>query len=173
MDGAGADGTATANYAAYGASKAGITHLTASLAAERNAHNLDVGVHTLSPGMVLTGLLLEGATERNKQVFNVLCEHPETVAAYLVPRVRTVIARQESSTYIRFLTSVPSSAVVLASTDAEFEVGLLCDLSCAVNAWPLSLRHQRELVWHSSRSNVCTASHIVSRLQMSMRLESF
>jgi chlorophyll(ide) b reductase len=105
MDGAGADGSATANYAAYGATKAGIAHLMESLAAERRAHNLNVGVHTLSPGMVLTGLLLDGATERNKQVFNVLCEHPETAAAYLVPRVRTVIARQEYSTYIRFLTS--------------------------------------------------------------------
>jgi hypothetical protein len=39
-------------------------------------------VHTLSPGMVLTELLLAGATVRNKQVFNVLCEHPEISAAY-------------------------------------------------------------------------------------------
>ena len=29
---------------------------------------------------------------------------PETVAAYLVPRVRTVVARQSSSTYIKYLT---------------------------------------------------------------------
>ena len=34
----------------------------------------DVGVHTLSPGMVLTDLLLEGATLENKQIFNILCE---------------------------------------------------------------------------------------------------
>ena len=33
-----------------------------------------VGVHTLSPGMVLTDLLLEGATPENKQIFNILCE---------------------------------------------------------------------------------------------------
>lgn len=105
MDGAGADGLPTANYAAYGATKAGIAHLAESLAAEARAHGLAVGVHTLSPGMVLTSLLLDGATERNKQFFNVICEHPETAAAFLVPRVRTVVARQESSTYIRYLTS--------------------------------------------------------------------
>lgn len=33
-----------------------------------------VGVHTLSPGMVLTDLLLDGATHQNKQIFNILCE---------------------------------------------------------------------------------------------------
>jgi hypothetical protein len=33
-------------------------------------------VHTVSPGMVLTDLLLEGATTANKQAFNILCEQP-------------------------------------------------------------------------------------------------
>lgn len=109
MDGAGADGVATPNYAAYGATKAGIAALMQSLTAEceEGERDVDVGIHTLSPGMVLTALLLEGATERNKQVFNVLCEQPETAAAYLVPRVRTVVARQNSMAYIRFLTSAP------------------------------------------------------------------
>ena len=43
-----------------------------SLKAE--ASSKTVGVHTLSPGMVLTNLLLEGATLENKQIFNILCE---------------------------------------------------------------------------------------------------
>ena len=43
-----------------------------SLKAEASAKK--VGVHTLSPGMVLTDLLLEGATLENKQIFNILCE---------------------------------------------------------------------------------------------------
>ncbi|KAL3130994.1 hypothetical protein ABBQ38_000318 [Trebouxia sp. C0009 RCD-2024] len=102
MDGAGADGMPTPQYAAYGATKAGIAHLMKSLKAE--ASSKTVGVHTLSPGMVLTNLLLEGATLENKQIFNILCEQPETVAAYLVPRVRTVVARQSSSSYIKYLT---------------------------------------------------------------------
>lgn len=38
------------------------------------------------------------------QIFNILCEQPETVAAFLVPRARTVAARGEAGRYIRFLT---------------------------------------------------------------------
>ena len=49
-------------------------------------------------------LLLDGATDANKQVFNILCEQPETVAAYLVPRVRTVVARGNGGRYIKYLT---------------------------------------------------------------------
>ena len=33
---------------------------------------------------------------QNKRVFNILCEQPETVAAYLVPRMRTVVARNSA-----------------------------------------------------------------------------
>lgn len=76
-----------------------------SISGEVSDSGLDVGVHTLSPGMVLTELLLDGATTANKQVFNVLCEQPEVVAAYLVPRVRSVAARNSPMTYIRSLTS--------------------------------------------------------------------
>ena len=43
-------------------------------------------------------------------VFNILCEQPETVAAFLVPRVRTTVARHSTSSYIRFLT--PQRAIV-------------------------------------------------------------
>jgi hypothetical protein len=41
---------------------------------------------------------------RLSQIFNILCEQPETVAAFLVPRVRTIAARGEASRYVRFLT---------------------------------------------------------------------
>lgn len=68
MDGAGADHAATPMYAAYGATKAGIAHVMGSVAAECEAAGLPVGVHTLSPGMVLTDLILDGATNKNKQV---------------------------------------------------------------------------------------------------------
>ena len=72
----------------------GVAHLMGSLLEEeRLRESADksrprVGIHTLSPGMVLTPLLLDGATDRNKAIFNILCEQPETVAAFLVPRVR-------------------------------------------------------------------------------------
>lgn len=61
-------------------------------------------MHTCSPGMVLTKLLLEGATVQNKQVFNILCEHPETAAGFLVPRIRSVVALNKRAQYIAYLT---------------------------------------------------------------------
>ena len=53
---------------------AGVAHLGKSLKAEAGALSSPVGIHTLSPGMVLTDLLLDGATYANKQIFNILCE---------------------------------------------------------------------------------------------------
>jgi NAD(P)-dependent dehydrogenase (short-subunit alcohol dehydrogenase family) len=47
---------------------AGIAHLLQSLGVEVAEQGIPVGVHCLSPGMVLTNLLLEGASDTNKQV---------------------------------------------------------------------------------------------------------
>lgn len=102
MDGAGADGAPTPMFAAYGATKAGIAQAWAELRAETAP--LGVYVHNLSPGMVITDLLLEGATPASKRIFNVLCELPETAAAFLVPRARNVVATARSARYVRFLT---------------------------------------------------------------------
>ncbi|QDZ24245.1 short-chain dehydrogenase/reductase [Chloropicon primus] len=101
MDGAGYDGNATPNYAAYGATKAAITQMNRSLRKEASAR---VGVHTLSPGMVLTDLLLEGSTAENRKAFNILCEMPETVASNLVPRVRYAAVKGSSGDQVRYLT---------------------------------------------------------------------
>lgn len=105
MDGAGSDNSPTPNYAAYGSTKAGIAQLYKTLQTEAaTAPGSPVSIHNLSPGMVLTDLLLEGATPENKVVFNILCEYPETVAAFLVPRARSVVAKGEAGAYIRYLT---------------------------------------------------------------------
>lgn len=67
MDGAGADGSPTPQYAAYGATKAGVAHLIKSLLAEQSKEaRKKVKLHTLSPGMVLTELLLENSTVATK-----------------------------------------------------------------------------------------------------------
>lgn len=52
------------------------------------AGNRSVGVHELSPGLVLTDLLLCDATPAQKRFFNAMAETPETVAAALVPAIR-------------------------------------------------------------------------------------
>lgn len=95
--GSGVKGGGTPGYACYGATKRGLPQLTDSLVKE-----LDEGVqgyekkktagtiqvHSLSPGMVFTKLLLDDSTpELRKFPFGVLAAQPEEVAADLVPKI--------------------------------------------------------------------------------------
>lgn len=79
IDGAGADGNPTGNYAAYGATKYAIVQLNRSLSQELKQQNIDnigsffllksfhcvLGIHILSPGMCITDLLM--CTELSKE----------------------------------------------------------------------------------------------------------
>lgn len=113
MDGSGTRGNTTANYAAYGATKRSIPQLVASLSIE--AKEEPVRFHTLSPGMVLTDLLLaENQEPIARKVFNFLAEEPETVAENLVPKIRTVVQGDKAKTYIQFLT-IPKAFFQLAT----------------------------------------------------------
>lgn len=83
------------------ATKRALTQLTESLAEElRESGVTNVGVHNLSPGMVLTDLLLEDANPIARRFFNTLAEEPETVAAELVPRIRAVQGTGGSIDYL-------------------------------------------------------------------------
>ena len=117
VDGAGAGGRASPGFAAYAGAKAGVASLTRSLAAELAAEAVPVGVHTLSPGMVLTPLLLDGAPSAVRATgFNWFAEQPEAAAAFLVPRVRSVVAAGgPRSTAIRVLTPLSAAAKFAAS----------------------------------------------------------
>ncbi|CAN0901576.1 Probable chlorophyll(ide) b reductase NYC1, chloroplastic [Linum grandiflorum] len=98
MDGAGSGGSSTPLTAVYGATKCGLRQLQTSLLKESKKSK--VGVHTASPGMVLTELLLSGSTLKNKQMFNIICELPETVARTLVPRMRVVKGSGKAINYL-------------------------------------------------------------------------
>ncbi|XP_068653020.1 probable chlorophyll(ide) b reductase NYC1, chloroplastic [Aristolochia californica] len=98
MDGAGSGGSSTPLTAVYGSTKCGLRQLQASLIKE--CKRSKVGVHTASPGMVLTDLLLSGSTLKNKQMFNIICELPETVARTLVPRMRVVKGSGRAINYL-------------------------------------------------------------------------
>jgi len=95
--------------------KSALTQLTQFLGAELEEAGVDtVGVHNLSPGMVLTDLLLLDSTPVARRFFNALAEEAETVAADLVPRVRAVQGTRTSiefldpaGTLLRVLTGVP------------------------------------------------------------------
>lgn len=71
---------------------AGIAHLLGSLKAEPASQTARVGVHCLSPGMVLTNLLLEGASDANKQV----CypQHFSKCPCQLLPIVKVLLSRR-------------------------------------------------------------------------------
>ncbi|XP_058763262.1 probable chlorophyll(ide) b reductase NYC1, chloroplastic [Vicia villosa] len=98
MDGAGSGGSSTPLTAVYGSTKCGLRQFHGSLLKE--CKRSKVGVHTASPGMVLTELLLSGSTVQNKQMFNIICELPETVARTLVPRMRVVKGTGKAISYL-------------------------------------------------------------------------
>mmetsp|Transcript_8911 Transcript_8911/g.18668 ORF Transcript_8911/g.18668 Transcript_8911/m.18668 type:complete len:330 (+) Transcript_8911:108-1097(+) len=110
--GSGVKGGGTPGYACYGATKRGLPQLTDSLVKE-----LDEGVqgyekkqtagtiqvHSLSPGMVFTKLLLDDSTpELRKFPFGVLAAQPEEVAADLVPKI---LSTTQNGGSVEFLTT--------------------------------------------------------------------
>eukprot|EP00250_Pteridium_aquilinum_P012336 c20664_g1_i1 orf=81-1226(+) len=117
MDGAGADGRPTPRFAAYGATKRSLLQLTKSLQAELKMQAIkNVVIHMLSPGMVTTDLLMSGSdTPQAKFFINVLAEPAETVAEFLVPRVRALLENGKTNpTYIRFLTGFKAYSQILS-----------------------------------------------------------
>lgn len=110
--GSGVKGGGTPGYACYGATKRGLPQLTSTLVKE-----LDEGVqgypkketvgkiqvHSLSPGMVFTKLLLDDSTpELRKFPFGVLAAQPEEVAADLVPKI---LSKNGNGGSVEFLTT--------------------------------------------------------------------
>ncbi|XP_019076852.1 chlorophyll(ide) b reductase NOL, chloroplastic isoform X4 [Vitis vinifera] len=117
IDGAGSDGRPTPRFAAYGATKRSVVHLTKSLQAELQMQDVkNVVVHNLSPGMVTTDLLMSGATTKQAKFFiNVLAEPAEVVAEYLVPNIRSIpVNGSTKPTYIRFLTGLKAYSQIFS-----------------------------------------------------------
>lgn len=75
----------------------------------------NIRLHNLSPGMVTTELLMSGAdTMQSKFFINCMAESPETVADYLVPRIRDVARKRATGAYIKFLTPVKAYGNIFA-----------------------------------------------------------
>lgn len=123
MDGAGADGNATPRFAAYGATKRSLDQFNKSMRAELNMAKIsNVGVHAISPGMVTTELLMAGADNKfSRLMINCLAETPDTMAEFLVPKIREVPQKVEDSflpsillgQYIKFLTPVKAYSQII------------------------------------------------------------
>jgi len=109
--GSGVKGGGTPGYVAYGATKRGFPQFTESLVKEleEGVQGYDdvetpgkVNVHTLSPGMVFTDLLLNDSTpELRKFPFGVLAAQPEEVAEDIVPKILNISGNGKS---VEFLT---------------------------------------------------------------------
>jgi len=109
--GSGVKGGGTPGYVCYGATKRGLPQMTDSLVKEltvgvqgyeQPTPEGTVNVHTLSPGMVFTDLLLDDSTpELRKFPFGVLAAQPQEVAEDLVPKILGVSGNGQK---VEFLT---------------------------------------------------------------------
>jgi chlorophyll(ide) b reductase len=102
MEGMGSDGRTYANSLCYSTSKRAIPMIMKTLVLELKG--TPVQINDISPGMVLTDLILKGGTNPLGfwKILNILAEKAETVANYLVPRMRNSIG---SGKCINFLTT--------------------------------------------------------------------
>lgn len=91
MEGLGSDGRILVGQTIYGTSKSGLAYLTKALSKETKA--TPVNVSALSPGMVITDLLLgnmdirSDSFKKGKKIFNILADRVETVTPWMVKRI--------------------------------------------------------------------------------------
>lgn len=110
MDGAGSNGMSTARFAVYGATKHALPQFMKSIVSETKKDKLKIGVHTISPGMVMTDLLLGYPNQPHskpldastRRIFEILAEHPATTSKWLVEQIRNTYGT--TGTYPKYLT---------------------------------------------------------------------
>ncbi len=91
VEGFGSNGMQRKGLNLYGTTKRALTYFTDALAKEAADTPVKVGV--LSPGMMVTDFLKDGegkilAREETVKIFNILGDRPETVAKFLVERIK-------------------------------------------------------------------------------------
>jgi len=80
--------------APHRASKLAVGNVTAFLRDELRRNHIGwIGVHELSPGLVKTPLLFRDAPPSSLRFLEAVAEEPETAAASLVPKIRSVKSR--------------------------------------------------------------------------------
>ncbi|TLU85704.1 MAG: SDR family oxidoreductase [Chlorobium sp.] len=105
MEGLGSDGFMLDGLTVYGTSKSALTYFTRSFAHETRNSRVQVG--TISPGMVVTDMLLKTVNDgspdsiKNRKFFNIVADDVETVSAFLCEKM---LSSNEQSPRIRWLT---------------------------------------------------------------------
>lgn len=96
IEGYGSNDAMKTGLTIYGTAKRAITYFTEALAKESDGHYDDkVLVNRLTPGIMITDFLTQAnggktkveLTDKIKKVYNILGDYPETISAYVVPRV--------------------------------------------------------------------------------------
>ncbi len=94
VEGHGSDGRIMAGLSAYGTAKRGLGYLWRALAIEVRSAGSKIKVGAVSPGIMITDFTMGALSKmdgedrkRTTAVFNILGDRPETVAAFLVPRM--------------------------------------------------------------------------------------
>jgi NAD(P)-dependent dehydrogenase (short-subunit alcohol dehydrogenase family) len=91
MEGFGSGGNIRAGMSLYGTSKAAVRYLTQAMVEESKDGDILVG--SLSPGMVMTDLVLDRfkndpeQLEKNKRIFNIIGDSVDNVSTWLVERI--------------------------------------------------------------------------------------
>jgi NAD(P)-dependent dehydrogenase (short-subunit alcohol dehydrogenase family) len=105
MEGFGSDGFMLDGMTIYGTTKSALTYFTRSFAHEARGTSVQIG--TISPGMVVTDMLLRtvvggsAKSHKQKKFFNTMADTVETVAPFLVGKI---LATTAQSPKIKWLT---------------------------------------------------------------------
>ncbi|WP_287373713.1 SDR family oxidoreductase [Prosthecochloris sp.] len=105
MEGLGSDGFMMEGLSVYGTSKSALRYFTRAFANEAGSSPVQVG--TLSPGMVVTDLLLETLhgdspeTRKKRKFYNIMADDVDTVTAFLCEKM---VLSTASSPRIEWLT---------------------------------------------------------------------
>jgi NADP-dependent 3-hydroxy acid dehydrogenase YdfG len=106
MEGFGSDGRKMEGMSIYGSTKYGLRYFNETL--EIATRNLPVIVGSISPGMVMTDMLLKEdiertpeESERARRIFNILADRVETVTPWIVEKILT---NQKTRVRIAWLT---------------------------------------------------------------------
>jgi NAD(P)-dependent dehydrogenase (short-subunit alcohol dehydrogenase family) len=112
MEGHGSNDRKTAGMTTYGATKRAVRYLTESLLVETKDTPVRIG--TLSPGIVLTDLILsqlkaasKEKRENNIKIFNILADTVETVTPWLADQI---LANRQTGASIAWLTPGKAAA---------------------------------------------------------------
>lgn len=96
IEGYGSNDAMKTGLTIYGTAKRAITYFTEALAKECESHYNDkVLVCRLTPGIMITDFLTQAnggktkveLTDKVKKIYNILGDYPETISAYVVPRM--------------------------------------------------------------------------------------